>query len=269
MDLRGVERSDEAEAASELHLAGIPQQLPAGAEHDRQLLSVDVEAFEQHARVGVGVRVELMVRMSAPAEEVLEPQHVAVIGAADDDRPGPGLDQTDAAEDQRAHDLLAEFRLRHQQRAELLRRNDERLDRSLGVGVDQGRAAGELGHLAHERAGAVGDDRVATIELVAPSDGDLAREDDGQPVTDLADLHEGLARAIRPELPEPAQPVDLRRLEGREHLLPAGFDQRAFRRRHRGSRRYAGADEVVNLDRGSSGASKANGAHSLSAAGSP
>src|SRR5205823_4627410 len=126
--------------------------------------------------------------------------------------------------------------------------NDERLDPSLGVGVDQSWAAGELGHLAHERARAVGDDRLATIELVAPSDGDLAREDDGQPVTDLADLHEGLARAIRPELPEPAQPVDLPRVEDREHLLPAVVDQRAFRRRHRGSRRYAGAVEVVNLD---------------------
>src|SRR5206468_6035133 len=154
---------------------------------------------------------------------------------------------------------------RHQQRAELLRRYDERLDPFLGVGVDQGRAAGELGHLAHERAGAVGDDRLATIELVAPRDGDRACQDDGQPVTDLADLHEGLTRAIRPELPEAAQPVDLHRLEDREHLLPAVVDQRAFWRRHRGSRRYAGADEVVNLDRG--GASKSNGARSLLAAG--
>src|SRR5207244_8688196 len=57
------------------------------------------------------------------------------------------------------------------------------------------------------------------------------------------------------------------RLEGREHLLSAGFDQRAFRRRHRDSRRYAGADEVVNLDRGGGGASKSNGARSLLAAG--
>src|SRR5207247_2467457 len=130
------------------------------------------------------------------------------------------------------------------QRAQLLRWNHDRLDRFLGVGIDQRLAARQLGQLAQEPAAGVGDDQLTMTELVAPSDDDLARQDEDQPVTDLADLREGLARAIRPELPEPAQPVDLRRLEGREHLLPAGFDQRALRRRQRDARRYARADGV-------------------------
>src|SRR5439155_26305215 len=67
VDLRGIEGSNEAEATRELHLARIAEELPAGAEDDRQVLAVEVKTFEQRLRVGVGVRVELVVRVSVPA----------------------------------------------------------------------------------------------------------------------------------------------------------------------------------------------------------
>jgi hypothetical protein len=52
-----------------------------------------------------------------------------------------GLDQRHAAQDQRAHDALAEVGLGDDQRAQLLGRHDQRLDVFVGVAIDQGRAA--------------------------------------------------------------------------------------------------------------------------------
>ena len=57
--------------------------------------------------------------MAVAGEETLQPQHVGIVGAADDHRPaGAGLQQADAAQDQRAHDALAELGLLHQQVAQ-------------------------------------------------------------------------------------------------------------------------------------------------------
>jgi hypothetical protein len=52
-----------SQAARELGLAGIAQHLPARADHDR-LLAIDAEALEQRLRVGVGVRIEPLVRVA-------------------------------------------------------------------------------------------------------------------------------------------------------------------------------------------------------------
>ena len=60
------------------------------------------------------------------------------------------LDQADAAQDQRAHDALAEIGLRHQQRAQFLRRYQQRLDVAFGMAVDQGDPAGELADLGQK-----------------------------------------------------------------------------------------------------------------------
>ena len=97
---------------------------------------------------------------------------------------------------------------------------------SLRVRVDQRRPAGQLRQLAHERAGAVGDDRLAAARLVVLGDVDLAGQDDGQTEADLADRGQRLARAIGADLAEPAHPLDLRRLQSREHLVAAGIDDR-------------------------------------------
>ena len=167
------------------------------------------------------------MRMAVAAQKAREPQHVAVLGAADDHRPaGAGLEQPDAAQDQRAHDALAELGLRDQQRPQPVRRDDQRLDRSLRVRVDQRRPARQLRQLAHERAGAVGDDRLAAARLVVLGDVDLAGQDDDQAGADLADRGQRLARAIGADLAEPAHALDLRRLQRREHLVASGVDDR-------------------------------------------
>ena len=75
-----------------------------------------MEALDQRPGFRVGLGVERLMRMAVAAEKALQAKHVAVVGAADDDRPaGAGLEQSDAPQDQSAHDPLAELRLRDQQ----------------------------------------------------------------------------------------------------------------------------------------------------------
>ena len=50
------------------------------------------------------------MRMAVAAEKALQPQHVGILGAADNDRPaGADFEQADAAQDQRAHDPFAKL----------------------------------------------------------------------------------------------------------------------------------------------------------------
>ena len=116
------------------------------------------------ASVGLGDGVG----MAVAGEEGREAQHVGVVGLADDQRPAvAALDQRDAAQDQRPGDPLAERRLGDEQRPEPGGRDQERLDRALGVAVDQRRPSGELAGLGEELAGALLDQRLAPAEAVA------------------------------------------------------------------------------------------------------
>ena len=94
-----------------------------------------------------------MVRLAVARQEILQPRHVAERDRADQHRAaGAALDQADPAQDQRAHDAFAEIGLGHQQRAQLIRRNQQRFDIALGMAVDQRDAAGKLADLGHETA---------------------------------------------------------------------------------------------------------------------
>ena len=83
---------------------------------------------------------------------------------------GAALDQADPAQDQRAHDALAELGLGDQQRAQLLRRDQQRLDVALGMAVDQREAAGKLADLGEELPRPLVDDRRDMAEAVALGD---------------------------------------------------------------------------------------------------
>ena len=118
VDAFRIDRADQPDAAGELILSWIAQQLSAGAEHDRQLPGIDMEAFDQRFGFGVDVGVEQLLRLTVAAQEDLQSQHVAVVGMADDDRAaGAGFQKTDAADDQRTHDPFAELGLGNHQGA--------------------------------------------------------------------------------------------------------------------------------------------------------
>ncbi len=219
IDAIRIDRPDKPDAAGKLGLARIAQQLPVRTQHDRQLSRIDMEALDQRLRLGVVLGIKPQMRMTIAAEEAFEPEHVAVLGPTDDHRSAAaGLDQADAPQDKRAHDALAELRLRDQERTQAIRCDDQGLDRALRVRVDQRGPAGELRQLAHERARLVGDDQLAAAELAVLGDVDLAGQDDHQPVADLADARERIARRVGADLAEPAHALDLMRLQCRKHL---------------------------------------------------
>ena len=188
---------------------------------------VYVKALDQRLRLGIGIGIERLVRVAIAAQEVLQPEHIAAVGIADDEgSAGPRLDQPHAAQDQGTHDPLAELGFRHQQRAQAFGCDDERFDRTLRDRVHKRRPARQLGQLPHECARPMGDDRLGLAGLGAPGDGDLAGQNDSQAETHLADFGQGIARRERPEHAESAQALDLRRLQSRKHLMASRVDDR-------------------------------------------
>ena len=233
INLVRVDRPDEADAPREFDVAGIAQQLSVGTDDDRQVALVDMEAVDQRLRARIGFWVEPLVRMPVAREKAFEAQNIAVVGAADDHRSaGTGVEKINTAQDQGAHDALAQLGLFHHQVAQPARRDDERLDRFLGVGIDQRGAAGQLRKLAHERARTVRHDKLGISQPSVLHDIDAARENDEGAGRYLSGRNDMIARRIGFALPEPQQPIDLRRLEHGEHLVVPGGDQRLDGLRH-------------------------------------
>ena len=131
------------------------------------------------------------------------------------------LKQRDPAQDQRTHDAFAEIGFRHQQRAQLVRRNRQRLDAALGVPIDQRDAAGELADLGDELPCPLLHDRRDVAETVAFGDRDMARQHDEHAASGLAGLEHQLAVGKGFELAEAAHACDLGFGQGRESLLRA------------------------------------------------
>ena len=89
------------------------------------------------------------MRMVVAAQEVLQAQELRGIRLAHEHgTAGAGFEQPDPAQDQRADDALAEGGLGDDQRAQLRRRHEERLDILFGDGVRQRVATGQERHLA-------------------------------------------------------------------------------------------------------------------------
>ena len=182
-----IDRPQETDAACERGLAGVAQHATVRAQNDRELARVDLEALEQGPRIDFGVGVEPLVRVPVAREEAFQPEHVGMRCAADDHRSSrSGLEQADAAQDQRAHDALAQLRFRHEEIAKLMRADHQGFDVAASDPVHERRAAGELGQLTHERPGTVDDDRRAGRPIIALKDDDLALQDDERPGCQLA-----------------------------------------------------------------------------------
>lgn len=111
-----INRSHEADATRQLDLAGIAQQLSTRAEYDRQLRRLDAESLDQSPRACIAVGIERLVRLPVARKESRQPKHATGAGRADDQRTrDAALEEPDTAQDQGAHDALAELSLGHQQ----------------------------------------------------------------------------------------------------------------------------------------------------------
>jgi len=95
-----------------------------------------MEPLDQCRRLRVGVGIEHLTRMRIATKKVFKPEYVAVVGSADNHwSAGPSLNEADPAQDQGAHDPLAEFRIRDQQSPQLVRWYDEDLYGFARIGV--------------------------------------------------------------------------------------------------------------------------------------
>ena len=129
------------------------------------------------------------------------------------------LDHADPAQDQRAHDALAEIGFGNQQRAQSLRRNQERLDVALGVAVDQRGAAGELTDFGEKLTRSLVDHRRDVTEAIALGNRDMAGQHDEHARSGLAGLEQHLAVLVGSDIAEPAHARDFLRRQRRECLL--------------------------------------------------
>ena len=175
-----------------------------------------------------------MMRLAVAVEEILQPRHVAERRRADQHRAARAfLDQGDTAQDQRAHDALAEIGLGNQQRAQSLRRNQQRLDSAVGMTVDQRDAAGELADLGQKLSRSLIDDRRDAPKAVALGDHDIARQHHEHAGAGLAGLEQCFAVLVAADLAEPAHALDFLRRQGRKGLLmPWKRNGRSSRRVH-------------------------------------
>ena len=214
--------ADHADRVGDRRLRRIAQHPAVRADHQRQVGARGDIARDEIGGVLVGGGIEQMVRLAVARQEILQPRHVAERRRADQHHTaGPALDQIDPAQDQRAHDALAEFGLRDQQRAQLIRRNQQRFDVALGMAVDQREAAGKLADLSEKLPRPLVDDRGDMAKAVALGDRDGAGQHHEHAGTDLAGFEQGVAVPVGAKLPETAHPLDFGIRERRKGLLMA------------------------------------------------
>ena len=135
-----------------------------------------------------------MVRLPVARQKVLQARHVAECGRSNQHRTtGAALDQADPAQDQRAHDALAEVGFGNEKRAQFVRRNQQRLDIALGMAVDQRDAPRKLADLGQELPRPLIEQRRDMAEPVAERDRDMSRQHHEHAGTGLAGLKQRLA----------------------------------------------------------------------------
>ena len=161
------------------------------------------------------------MRIAVAGEKALQADDAARIRGPDQHRTaGAALDQADPAQDQRAHDALAEIGFGHQQRAQPLRRNQQRFDVALGMAVDQRDAAGELADFGEKLTRPLIDHRRDVAEAVALGDRDMAGQHHEHARSGLAGLEQPFAVLVIADLAEPAHARDfLRRQRGKGLLM--------------------------------------------------
>src|SRR6185369_5245318 len=110
---------------------------------------------------------------------------------------------------------------------------------------DQGRPPGKLRQLAHERPRAVRHDQAMAAQLLPLQDVDMARDDDGQPLRNLAHVRERFVRRIYAASAETAYALDLCWIERKEHLRGAGINDRSLRGGHGAPDKKPGREPVL------------------------
>ena len=182
---------------------------------------MQTEAIEQRLNTWILVDVDIGVRLGIPGEELADPQRGSRVGRADQYRVSEGAgDQGHPAEDERAHQQLAQLRIGLDDLAKVLGVDHEQLARFDRARPHQAGPGGEHVDLSVELALAENVERHLLV-TVGVGDGQRAGEDDEEAGRRIALLGDDLAG---PHPAPPAgwlEPPQLGGGEAREHLLPA------------------------------------------------
>jgi hypothetical protein len=166
--------------------------------------------------------------ITVAAKKILEATEMRRARYADQHRARSSLlDQTDAAEDEGAHDDLADLRRANHQCA-YMRGIEGQRRATLGAGSAAGQhpPAGKLIHLAGDLAHVMRCDWCLSIEGVPTHDVDRAFQHEPGRRVSLADVEHDLAGRKRARGPagKTLRRFDLRRVENRENLLASLLD---------------------------------------------
>ena len=138
--------------------------------------------------------------------------------------PPARLDQAHATQDEGAHDAFAEVRLRHEQRAQTVRGDDQRLYLAHRVSVDERGASGDLGHLAEELSRALLDEGNAVPQAIAPGQDHAALGEHEQPGARPPRRNQALPIPEAPDLTEALHALTILGVQDREHLRAARLE---------------------------------------------
>ena len=188
-----------------------------------------------HQRGGLAIvsSVDDVVRVPVAAQEILDPQQVGRLPQADQHGAArPGLDQADPAQDQRAHDPLAQIRLGDDQRAQLRGRHQQRLDVFLGGRVHHRGTPRELANLGQELPAPLVRNRNDMTHAVALADRHRSFQDDQHSRVGCSGGEEALARLIAPHAAEAPDAGDFGGRQFGKHLVTPALELRRKGDRH-------------------------------------
>jgi len=153
-----------------------------------------------------------------------------VVAFAQQDRPARAFfDQRDAAQDQRAHDALAEFGFRDDQRAQPDGRNQQRIDGFHGHARDERGTPRQLPDFSQEISRPVFDDDVLAAQPIALENLHASCQRNEHAGADAAGFEQQFTGFPVVHFAELAQPVDFLAAQFREHLVMPRRERREWR----------------------------------------
>ena len=150
--------------------------------------------------------------MAIAGEKAFKPHHVAILRISDDRRATRAqFDHGGATHHQGIQDSIAEFRLGYEQRPDLIRWNQQDCHRSQRAPIHERCLARELSHLSQHLSWTLDGECFARARFEVSDEFDVAGEDHGKTVSDIADIEQGFPRLKRANLAKTTDPFDLLR----------------------------------------------------------
>ena len=163
-----------------------------------------------------------MMRLPVAVQKTLQPHHPGGLRLADQHRAaGAGFNQRHAAQNQRAHQPLAQIGFGNDQRAQLAGGHQQRFNVFFGMPVHQRHAARQLPHFGQKFAWPLPHDGHDVAHAVALGDGHHALQHHKHARPGLAGGEKPVTALVMQHLAEAPDPVDLLRTQEWKHLVPA------------------------------------------------